>query len=111
MRTVGDYRERVKELRLLTRDQLHALASAWEEKSGHDSIVTIINVYEQGDSGAYKCVWPRCRFSRKDPVEMWFHVHFKDHGWNADTACDRDLIGLLDLSDFGPSDASSEEPR
>ena len=63
------------------------LSLAWEEQTGYDSIPTIERVYERTgrgrtDSGAYKCVWPKCGFARRDSVALWRHVHTA-HGSNS----------------------------
>lgn len=57
------------------RDRLEALSLAWEKQTGNDSIPTIERVYERTPNGAYRCVWPRCSFARRDAVRMWRHVH------------------------------------
>lgn len=49
---------------------------AWEASTGADSIATIERVYDRhADSGAYRCCWPECSFSRRDPEVLWRHVH------------------------------------
>lgn len=61
------------------------LSRAWEVATGVDSIATIERVYERtgtnSQSGAYICVWPGCRFARRDPEKLWRHVH-SAHGEN-----------------------------
>lgn len=66
----------------LSDDELRALSRVWEDQTGYDSIDTVERVYEQSESGAYKCVCPGCSFARHDAVKMWRHVHTA-HGTNS----------------------------
>lgn len=50
-----------------------------ERETGADSIPPIERVYPQAASGAYLCVWPGCKFARRDPAAMWRHVHGPSH--------------------------------
>ena len=57
------------------------MADDLEARTGADSIATIERVYDRSESGAYRCVFPGCRFIRRDPVNMWYHLHFgQAHG-------------------------------
>jgi hypothetical protein len=63
-------------------EDLRALSLDWEKMTGFDSIATIERVYARSPGGAYECVWPKCRFARRDAVAMWRHVH-TSHGLNS----------------------------
>ena len=54
---------------------LEKISLEWEKQTGYDSIATIKRVYDQTPNGAYKCVWPDCKFVRKDAAVLWKHVH------------------------------------
>lgn len=51
-----------------------------EQKTGYDSIPTIIRMYAEDVNGVLECVYPRCHFKRHDAEQMWFHVHAGKHG-------------------------------
>jgi hypothetical protein len=57
---------------------LRALSVNLEAKTGFDSIPTIERIYARNEAGAppYDCPFPHCAATRRDPVEMWRHVHF-----------------------------------
>jgi hypothetical protein len=55
--------------------ELRDLSVLLERETGFDSIPTIERMYE-ADSGAYECVFPDCRISRRKAEAMWRHVHF-----------------------------------
>jgi hypothetical protein len=57
------------------REQLIAISLAWEKQTGNDSIPTVERIYDRSDSGAIKCVYPGCSFTRRDAVLVWRHVH------------------------------------
>lgn len=59
----------------ITADNAESLSVSWENHTGYDSIPTIKRVYPRSESGAFQCVWPWCRFTRRDPFAMWKHVH------------------------------------
>lgn len=72
---------------MATAAEVEALSLELEGASGYDSIPTIRRAYPRrpdayGDeTGPYECVWPGCRFARRDVAAMWRHVHFSDkHG-------------------------------
>lgn len=60
----------------LTPGQLREWSIAWENAIGFDSIRTMEHKYERTKNGAYKCVWPDCKYAVYDPVRLWKHVHF-----------------------------------
>lgn len=65
-----------------TEQTIEAISLEWEKQTGYDSIPTIRRIYEQTSTGAYVCVFPRCRFARRDAVQLWRHVHTA-HGPNS----------------------------
>ena len=62
-------------------DIAECLSLAWEAATGADSIPTIERMYDRTHTGAYLCVFPDCRFARRDPETVWRHVH-SAHGRN-----------------------------
>lgn len=81
-------RETILLLRVLERDEIIQFSLEWENDTGYDSIPTIETHYVNG------CVVPGCNFQRKDPVEMWFHVHLsKSH--DPQYPLDKVVIGNL----------------
>lgn len=60
---------------------LEAVSLAWEAATGCDSIAAIERVYDQTSAGAYVCIQPGCSFARRDPAQLWRHVHTA-HGRN-----------------------------
>lgn len=54
---------------------LRQMTRAWEIATGCDSIATIERIYDTTPAGSYLCIWPRCRFARRDPAALWRHVH------------------------------------
>lgn len=57
--------------------RLEAISVEWERETGYDSIPTIETHYHTGTlwDDRYRCVFPDCGFVRRNPVDMWFHVH------------------------------------
>lgn len=57
-----------------------------EKITGYDSIPTVLDHYRAYDAEVegrmvLECVVPGCHFRRRDPAEMWIHVHFSPkHG-------------------------------
>jgi hypothetical protein len=65
----------------LTGEALRRWSLAWERETGADSIATIERLYERTPSGGITCVYPGRVYTRRDPEEMWLHVHFSPkHG-------------------------------
>lgn len=62
-----------------TEDDWEALSLLLEQATGYDSIPTI-DIHYFKDSGVGECVWPGCRFRRRDALALWRHVHFGPHG-------------------------------
>jgi len=68
-------------LRQLTKNELRSgnhireRSLRLEKETGADSIATIERVYDRRDNGVIECIWPGCKFARKDPVAVWQHVH------------------------------------
>ena len=48
----------------------------FEKDTGSDSIKTIEEKYSQTENGTYRCCWPGCQFTRRNPESMWRHIHF-----------------------------------
>lgn len=71
---------------------LDLLSVDLEQETGFDSIATIERVYNRSDSGSIVCCYPDCRYSRRDPVAIWWHVHFGPHGLSFDARTPEELI-------------------
>ncbi len=63
-----------------TAEDWEALSLLLEQATGYDSILTI-EIHYETDTGAYRCVWPGCGFTRRDSYAMWRHVHFGHAGY------------------------------
>lgn len=46
-----------------------------ERRTGHDSIPTIVRVYDQDERGRYCCCYPDCPEAFYSPMALWWHVH------------------------------------
>jgi hypothetical protein len=60
--------------------EVEALSLAWEVETGCDSIPTIRRLYDRSPSGVYLCIWPGCSWGRRNPEQVWRHVHTVSHG-------------------------------
>jgi 8-oxo-dGTP pyrophosphatase MutT (NUDIX family) len=71
---------------------LEWLSLELEEETGFDSIPTIERVYDRSDRGSIFCPYPGCRYSRRDPVAIWWHVHFGFHGLSFDARSPAEVV-------------------
>lgn len=60
--------------------RVHDRSLAIERDQGWDSLHTMATNYPTSPSGAVRCPFPKCGFTRFDPRAMFEHVHFKAHG-------------------------------
>jgi len=76
--------------------ELIALSLGLEKRFGYDSIPTVERMYGD-DSGKLWCVFPLCKYSVRDPVKMWRHVHgFTQREYHRPTVTSREIDSTLD---------------
>lgn len=78
---------------------LRELTENIERDTGLDSIATIERVYPDDEGETCVCVYPECGYRRRDPVEMWWHVHFSDKHYKPSEGLDRWWYFIRPFSD------------
>lgn len=85
------------------------LSQSIEDRDGWDSLHTMETSYPKDwETGATLCVFPGCRFRRREPRAMFVHVHFGPHG--ASYGMDIDEFSRLAAETYPQATDTKETP-